>query len=80
MIAFAVSVVNLYLYCYADATITVDCLKYSEIICEIDWYLMPVDLQKYLILMIQSGHQILVFSGYDIIKLNLESFTSVSIF
>lgn len=75
-----VSVTNLYLYCYAGATVTINCLKYSENIFEKDWYLMAVDLQKYLILMIRSTHRPLVFNGYGILKLNLETFTQVNFF
>lgn len=74
------SVTNLYLYCYAGATVTINCLKYSETLFEKDWYLMAVDLQKYLILMIRSTHRPLVFNGYGILKLNLETFTQVKVF
>lgn len=39
---------------------------------------MPVDLQKPLIHVIQNANKALVFTGYDIISLNLETFLSVS--
>lgn len=78
MNAVCISTTNLYLYCYGGASITAVCLKYSDTVFAMDWYIMPVHLQKYLILMIRSGNQRLVFSGYGILKLNLETFTSVS--
>lgn len=78
MNAVAISTTNLYLYCYGGASITAVCLKYSDTIFAMDWYIMPVDVQKYLILMIRSGNQRLVLTGYGILKLNLETFTSVS--
>lgn len=75
--AVMLSVTNLYLYCYAGATVTINFSKYSKTIFQRDWYLMSVGLQKYLILMIRSAHRPLVFTGYGILKLDLETFTSV---
>lgn len=78
MNAVSLSVTNLYFYCYAGASVTINCLQYSDIIFETDWHVMPIYLQKYLILMVQSANFPRVLSGYGFLDLNLESFTRVS--
>lgn len=39
---------------------------------------MTIDQQKFLIHMIRMGNEQFIFTGYDILKLNLETFVKVS--
>lgn len=52
-------------------------LNMGNYLFESDWQNLPVDSQKYLILMIASMQRPLYYHGYGIAVLNLETFAKV---
>lgn len=42
------------------------------------WYALPIKMRKYFILMLANTQQPLLFDGFGMYVLNLDSFTSVS--
>lgn len=43
------------------------------------WYILPVDVQKYFILMLTNTQQPVFFDGFGMFVLNLETFSAVQI-
>lgn len=76
--SFTLSITNLYLYCYSGATVAINWASYSTIVFEKEWYLMPVEQQKLLIPIIRTANVPMIFSGYNILILDVETFLSVS--
>lgn len=50
----------------------------TECLFGYSWYELPVDLQKYFVLMIANAQQPMFYNGFKIAVLNLETFTKVS--
>lgn len=78
--AITVSMANLFLYCYFGKMATDSYLKMTKSLYESNWIDHPVQLQKYLILMIGNMQRPLYYHGFGIAKLNLETYTTVSHF
>lgn len=68
---------NIFLYCYVGSTTTDNFLQYADTTYESLWYKFPVDLQKYLRLIIADAQHRRVFKGLGIIDLNLIVFAGV---
>lgn len=66
-----------YLYCYVGSLTTDQFLRYGDVAYEFQWYKLPVDLQKYFPLIIANAQRPRIFSGFNIIDLNLVTFTKV---
>lgn len=73
----AISVANLYLYCFGGAIVTNNCVKYADALFESNWFNMPKHFQKYFIIMIAETQKPIYLEGYGLIRLSLESFTKV---
>lgn len=78
-LTFAAGITNLLLYCYLGKTVTESYSKYAECLYELNWTQLPIDLQKYLIVMIQNAQCPLFYHGFNIMTLNLVTFSNVSI-
>lgn len=72
------SVANLYLYCFAGAIISNNCLLFADALFESNWHRMPKTFQKYFIIMIAETQRPIYLEGYGIIRISLEAFTKVS--
>lgn len=68
-----------FMYCYVGSLTTQQFLRYSVVWYEIPWYKLPIDLQKFIPLIIANTQQPLIFQGFAIIKLNLAAFTKVCV-
>lgn len=68
---------TVFLYCYTGSLTTDQFLRYGDIAYESDWFLMPIEMQTYLILIIADAQRPLEFHGMRIINLNLATFASV---
>ena len=53
--------------------------KMSDCVFDMDWYELPIGLQKYYVLMIEIIQKPHYYHGFRVIYLNLETFTRVSI-
>lgn len=69
----------LYLYCYSGQYAN-DCyLAYGERWYESNWTILPVQQQKDYVLLISNAQQTISYHGFDMVKLNLETFLKVSV-
>lgn len=80
VISILTSAGNIFLYCYVGSHTTTTFLRFSDIPYESLWYKFPVDLQKYLHLIIANAQRPRAFDGYAIMDLNLVTFVKVFFF
>lgn len=78
VISMMTSAGNIFLYCYVGTVTTVKFLQFSDAVYESLWYKFPVELQKYLRLIIANAQRPRAFDGFGIMDLNLVAFTKVS--
>lgn len=71
------SIFFIFLYCAVGSFVTNQFLRYADITYESIWYEFPIDLQKYLVLIIADAQRPKVFDGLGIIDLNLMTFIKV---
>lgn len=71
--------INLYLYCYGGAIATENFIKYSNALYEMDWLKLSLKYQKYFVIMIGNMQKEMIFSGHNIVSLNLEIYSKVKI-
>lgn len=72
-----VSTSLLFLYCFFGKLATDSYLRIGDLVYESNWQDIPVELQKYLILMIFNMQKSLKYHGFGIAVLDLITFTSV---
>lgn len=72
-----VSTSLLFLYCFFGKLATDSYLRMGDLVYESNWQDIPVELQKYLILMIVNMQKPLKYHGFGIAVLDLITFTSV---
>lgn len=70
---------NTFLYCFVGSLTTDQFRRYGDIAYEFKWYNLPIDMQKYFPLIIGNAQRPKVFTGLNIIDLNLSAFTKVKI-
>lgn len=68
---------NIFLYCYVGTFTTVKFLRFSDVAYESLWYKFPIELQKYLRLIIADAQRPRAFDGFGFMDLNLVSFVKV---
>lgn len=68
---------NLFLYCYFGGRATIDIVSYANILFESSWYKLPIELQKFIIVMIANGQAPIHYHGFGIAHLNLGTFLGV---
>lgn len=73
-----VSASNLFLYCYFGKMATESFEHIADALYECNWQKLPIELQKYFIIMMSNSQRSIYYSGYGIAVLNLETFTKVS--
>lgn len=72
------STLNLFLYCFFGGFASDNFNKMATKLYKSDWLELPINLQKYFILMIGNVQKPLYYHGFGIVILNLETFTKVS--
>lgn len=80
LFAMIITGLTLYLYCYYGKHATDSYASYADCLFNSKWLALPVNLQKYYILMIAHAQKPLFYQGYGIVKLDLETFSKVSTF
>lgn len=78
VIAICVDSSNPFLYCYFGQLATESYANVGQRLFESDWQRLPVNLQKYLLLMIQNMQKPLCYKGFGVIVLDLQTFIGVS--
>lgn len=75
--ALTVSTLNLFLYCYFGSHVTENCLKFANVLYKTEWYNTSVKMQRYFVLMIANAQKELCYSGFGIVLMNIETFSTV---
>lgn len=78
IIACTMSIGTVFLYCFFGSLTTDQFLRYAHISYESEWYTLPIELQKFIQLIIADAQRPRIFQGFKIIDLNLLAFTKVS--
>lgn len=76
LISVVVGVSNMFVYCFFGRLATESYAKMANSIYEANWPNLPVNLQKYFILMIGNAQRSIFYHGF-FATLNLETFTKV---
>lgn len=79
LITIGTNLSNLLLYCYYGKQTTDYYAAYADCLFESQWYKLPVDLQKVMLMVIGNAQRPLFYHGFRIARMNLETFTSVSL-
>lgn len=70
---------NIFLYCFVGSLTTSIFWGNADIAYESLWYKLPIDLQKYLLLLLVDAQRPIIFHGFGIINLDLIFFMKVKI-
>lgn len=65
-------------YCYFGQIATESFEKMSNCLYDINWYDLPLDLQKYFIIMIANTQKPVYYHGFGMVKADLNTFITVS--
>lgn len=68
---------NLFLLCFFGKLASESYEQMADYLCDFDWHGLPMNVQKYFTIMIANAQRPLNYSGYGIMELNLEKFSSV---
>lgn len=68
---------TLLLYCYYGKLATDSYEKTPSLVFEMDWYKQSYKVQQYLILMIANMQKPIYYHGFEVVKLDLETFVTV---
>lgn len=77
LIVFLTGLSNLFVFCYFGKLATDSFSNMGDCLFEYDWQALPIDLQKYFPLMIQNAQRRILYHGFGILVLKLETFTKV---
>lgn len=75
---FLMGLSNLFLYCYFGKLATDSYKEMADSLYEVNWHELPIELQKYFVLMIANTQKPLYYHGFGVATLNLETFCLVS--
>lgn len=68
---------TLFLYCHFGVMASDSFSKYADCLYKMPWYELPINYQKYYLLMIQNSQMTLGFNGLGLVPINLETYTKV---
>lgn len=77
LVTIGTNLLNLLLYCYNGKETTDSYAAFSVHLFQSDWYALPLELQKYILMMIADAQLPMYYHGFGIVRMNLETFTSV---
>lgn len=70
----------LFIYCYYGEAATNNYLNFADTVYEIDWFKLPSNLKGFVILMIQNAQKPIYYHGFNIVYLNLTTFSAARTF
>lgn len=73
----SIGISTLLFYCYFGKVATESFEMMPDCVFGMNWYEQPIDLQKYFILMIRNMQRPVYYHGFEVAKLNLETFVKV---
>lgn len=68
----------LLLYCYIGSLTTISFFRYGDAVYEFDWFEMPIELRKFIQLVIADAQRPLFYTGLNLVDLNLLTFVKVN--
>lgn len=68
----------LFLYCFFGKLAMVSFLEMGNSLFESNWQNLPVELQKYITLIIGNAQEPIFYHGFQVVILDLETYTKVS--
>lgn len=71
------ALLNMFLFCYLGKIASESYKNIAVSSYECNWHALPLDLQKYFIIMIADAQIPLRYHGYGVITLNMETFCNV---
>lgn len=71
------SIGTIFLYCFVGSLTTEQSLRFVDISYESQWYKLSMDQQKIIHILMVNAQRPLIFSGFQIIELNLITFIKV---
>lgn len=77
---FLTSGANLFVYCFFGKLATESYDEMATALFESNWQVLPINLRKYVILMIGNAQRPLYYHGFKIAVLNLETYLKVRTF
>lgn len=77
IIAFALGLINMFVYCYLGKTATDNFAAFADCIYGCQWPILPLKLQSFIKLIIGNAQRHLYYDGFGVVVLDLETFTSV---
>lgn len=77
LIAVTVSSLNLFIYCYAGKMATDSFAKMAVCLYDANWFELSTELQKYFVLAIANAQRPMMYHGFGIAILNLDTFTNM---
>lgn len=77
IIAFMCGILNLFVYCFFGVMATQSYEDMADCLYDSKWQELPIDLQKYIMLMIQNMQVPMYYTGFGFAILDLHTFTSV---
>lgn len=75
----SINILNLFLYCFFGKMATDSFKEMSICLYKTNWQNLPIDLQKFVVLMIGNAQRPLYYHGFGVAILDLETFTKVRI-
>lgn len=78
IVAASVMMSNIFIYCYFGQLVTDSYEMMTDCVCNMDWYKQPNKTQKYFILMIANMQKPVYFHGFEITRLDLNTFVNVN--
>lgn len=73
-------VVWLFIYCFFGDSMTQKCGEVNEIVFDLTFYMYPIALQRYLILIMAVAQKPFYITGLQITRCSLESFKKVFLY
>lgn len=76
-LASSLTMTYLFFYCYFGKLSAESFEKMADCVYEMRWQMLPLRLQKYVVVMIENTQKPLYYHGFKIIKLQLNTFVKV---
>lgn len=80
LMSFLFCISSPFLYCYYGEMATGSYEKMADLLFGCNWQQLPLDLQKFFVLMIGNMQRPLYYHGFGVTVLNLETFLNVNLY
>ena len=74
------SFIMIFFYCELGETVSDQFVEFDDELCQCNWYLYPMEIQKMLLIFMCEAQQLTLFRGYANIECTRDSFKNVSFF